>query len=117
MNITNEQLTVQDLIKRFAAIQKISIEEATQLIGGETEDEVLDKIKDFTINKINTNTKLNRAQRRALAKKAGKKGKNTAEAVSDTAKKLNYIQLIQKLRELNEKKENENYVEDITEAH
>ena len=117
MNEINEKPTIKDLIERFAAIQKISIEEATQLIGGETEDEVLDKIKDFTINKINTNSKLNRAQRRALAKKAGKKGKNAAETVSDMAKKLNYIELIQKLRELNEKKENEDYVEDTTEAH
>ena len=113
----SEKLTVEELIKRFAEIQKISIEEATQQIGGETEDEVLDNIKNFTINKINTNSKLNRAQRRALAKKAGKKAKNSAEAVSDTAKKLNYIQLIQKLRELNAKKENEDYVEDTTEAH
>lgn len=113
----NEELTINELIERFAEIHDISIDKATELIGGKNEEEVLDKIKNFTINKINTNTKLNRAQRRALAKKAGKKGKNTAEAVSDTAKKLNYIQLIQKLRELNEKKENENYVEDTTEAH
>ncbi len=31
--------------------------------------------------------------------------------IADTAKKLNYINLIQKLRDLNEKKENENYGE------
>lgn len=50
---------------------------------------------------------LNRAQRRALAKKAGKKGREQLGTISETARKLNYISLIQKLRELNEKKENE----------
>ena len=34
--------------------------------------------------------------------------------ISETAKKLNYIELIQNLRELNEKKENENYDENTT---
>ena len=50
---------------------------------------------------------LNRAQRRALAKKAGKKGREQLGTIGETARKLNYISLIQKLRELNEKKENE----------
>ena len=58
---------------------------------------------------------MNRAQRRALKKKVGAKkyaemmgeSNDVVEAVAETAKKLNYIDLIQKLRELNAKKENE----------
>ncbi len=53
----------------------------------------------------------NRAQRRAFAKKLGKSGRAKMGTISETAKKLNYINLIQQLRELNEKKENENYEE------
>ena len=56
----------------------------------------------------------NRAERRALAKKLGKRGRASMGSISETAKKLNYINLIENLRELNEKKENENY-EDATE--
>ena len=48
----------------------------------------------------------NRAERRALAKKIGKKGREQFGTISETAKKLNYIDLIQKLRALNEKEEN-----------
>lgn len=51
----------------------------------------------------------NRAQRRAFAKKLGKSGRAKMGTISETAKKLNYINLIENLRELNEKKENENY--------
>lgn len=50
---------------------------------------------------------MNRAQRRALMKKQGKKGRQHLNLISDTAKKLDYIELIQKLRELNAKKEKE----------
>ena len=114
MSEQDETMTNEELIERFAKIQNISIDEAKEQIGGETPEETLKNIEDFTINKINGGPKLNRAQRRALAKKAGKKGKQTAEAVSDTAKKLNYIDLIQRLRELNEKKEKEENVENAT---
>jgi len=57
--------------------------------------------------------KLNRAQRRALAKKAGKKQLSPAatEAIAETTRKINYIDLIQKLQDLNEKREKENYDE------
>ena len=55
----------------------------------------------------------NRAQRRAFAKKLGKSGRAKMGTISETAKKLNYINLIEQLRKLNEKKENENY-EDAT---
>lgn len=51
----------------------------------------------------------NRAQRRAFAKKLGKSGRAKMGTISETAKKLTYINLIEKLRKLNEEKENKNY--------
>jgi len=53
----------------------------------------------------------NRAERRALAKKLGKKGRANLGTISETAKKLNYIDLIQKLREMNKENENEQATE------
>ena len=120
----NEKLTVNELIERYSKIQNISIEEAREQVGADTEEEVLKKIQDKTIEKINsTRVPMNRAQRRALKKKVGAKkyaemvaeSGDVVNAVSETAKKLNYIDLIQKLRQLNEKKENENNGETITE--
>lgn len=101
-----------DLIGRFAEINGISREEATNLIDAETEEEILKKIENYTLQRINENIpKLNRAQRRALAKKAKKKqlSPEATEAIAETTKKINYINLIQQLKELNEKRENENY--------
>ena len=71
------------------------------------------KITDFTVTKINGGVKLNRAQRRALAKKnKGNKAqaiqKSQIDEINETAIKLNYIDLIQKLRKLNEEKAKEN---------
>ena len=109
-------LTVDELVARFALIQNISKEEAREQVGADTPEEVLKKIQDKTIEKINsTRVPMNRAQRRALKKKVGAKkyAEMVAEsgdvvgAVSETAKKLNYIDLIQKLRKLNEQKETE----------
>ena len=74
----------------------------------------LEEIETTVTQQINEKTQYqprNRAERRALAKKLGKRGR--ASMISETAKKLNYINLIEDLRELNEKKENENY-EDAT---
>lgn len=100
-----------DLIKRFAEIQGIDYAEAEKQIGAENDEEIMKKITDFTIQKINGGVKLNRAQRRALAKKnKGKKGqppKSQIDEINETAAKLNYIDLIQKLRNLNEKKAKE----------
>lgn len=115
------KLTRQELIERFAEIQQISVEEAEQQVGAPTAEEILKKISDKTIEKINsTRVPMNRAQRRALKKKVGAKkyaemvaeGNDVVGAVSETAKKLNYIDLIQKMRKLNAEKENENYGED-----
>ena len=116
-----ETPTKEELIKRFADIQKITIEEANEQVGAETIEEVLKKIENKTIEKIrSTQIPMNRAQRRALKKKVGAKkyAEMVAEsgdittAVSETAAKLNYIDLIQKLRKLNEKKGEQNYGED-----
>ena len=121
---TEVNLTRKELIERYAEIQNISIEEAEQQIGAPTEEEILKKIQEKTIEKINsTRVPMNRAQRRALKKKVGAKKYaemiaetgDVSAAVSETAQKLNYIHLIEKLRELNAKKENENNGETTTE--
>ena len=108
-----ELLAIEQLIKRYAEVQNISIEQAQQEIGALTEEEVLKNIEQKTIEKINsTRVPMNRAQRRALKKKVGAQkyaemvaNGDVVEAISETAKKLNYIDLIQKLRKLNEEKE------------
>ena len=116
-------LTVDELIARFAEIQNISKEEAREQVGADTPEEVLKKIEDKTIEKINsTRVPMNRAQRRALKKKVGAKkyaemvaeSGDVTTAISQTAQKLNYIDLIQKLRKLNEEKQNngETIIED-----
>jgi hypothetical protein len=114
----SEHLSCDELIERYATIQQISIEQAREEVGAPTEEEILKKIQDKTIEKINsTRVPMNRAQRRALRKKVGAKkyAEMVAEsgdvvgAVSETAKKLNYIDLIQKLRKLNEEKGEQDY--------
>lgn len=69
----------------------------------------VEEIEQTISNQIenNTNPILNRAQRRALMKKAGRKGRAQFGLVNDTAKKLDYINLIQKIKELKEKNEDE----------
>lgn len=113
----NQHLSCDELIERYAQIQNISIEQAKEEVGAPTEEEILKKIEQKTIEKINsTRVPMNRAQRRALKKKVGAKkyaemvneSGDVVSAVSETAKKLNYIDLIQKLRKLNEEKEKEN---------
>jgi hypothetical protein len=108
------QISKEELIERYAKIQNISIEEAEEQVGAPTEEEILKRIENKTLEKIrSTQLPMNRAQRRALKKKLGSKayaeavansGDITA-AVTETAAKLNYIDLIQKLRKLNEEKE------------
>ena len=104
----------KEIIERFAAIQGISYEEANTMIGADTDEEVLKNLSEFTINKIKSHqAKPNRAQRRALQKKYGKNAVQASleeqqAAINETAKKLNYIDLIQKFRALNERKAKEN---------
>lgn len=69
--------------------------------------ENLEQIEAELAKQLETPVKLNRKQRRALLKKGGKKGRQQLDAVTETAKKLNYIDLIQKLQELNKKREEE----------
>lgn len=72
--------------------------------------ETLEAVETLINSQIENNSdiQLNRAQRRALAKKAEKRGRAQLEAIGETAKKLDYIDLIQKLRKMNEEKEKEN---------
>lgn len=73
------------------------------------DDKDLDAIVDAATSDIKTKSRpRNRAERRALAKKMGKKGRAQMDLITETAEKLNYIDLIQRLRELNAKKEMEN---------
>ena len=110
----DEKPTREELIERYAKIMDISIEEAELQVGAPTEEEILKKIEQKTVEKINsTRVPMNRAQRRALKKKVGAKkyaemvaeSGDVVDAVSETAKKLNYIDLIQKLRKLNKEKQ------------
>ena len=112
----NEIPVREDVIKKYAEIHQISVEEAEAEVGAETVEEMLQKIKERTLEEIRAKQPpMNRAQRRALKKKVGAKkyaeivgeSNDVVGAVAETAKKLNYIDLIQKLRELNAKKENE----------
>lgn len=112
----NAKPTIEEVIKRYSEIHQISIEEAEAEVGADTIDKILKNIQDKTLEKIRSQQlPMNRAQRRALKKKMGAKkyaemaaeGGDVIEAVSETAKKLNYIDLIQKLRKLNEEKEQE----------
>ena len=74
------------------------------------EEQDLDAIVNETTAEIKAKSHpRNRAERRALAKKIGKKGRAQIDLITETAEKLNYIDLIQKLRILNKQKENENY--------
>lgn len=119
-----ETPTKEELIKRFAIVQNISFEEAKSQIDSDNVEEVLKNIQAKTLEKIRAyNPPMNRAQKRALKKKIGAKkyaemmanGDNTVDAITETAKKLNYIDLIQKLRKLNAEKENEENGETTTE--
>ena len=57
--------------------------------------------------KEKTQPYLNRAQRRALIKHARGFNGEEIDSILNAAKKLSYIQIIQKLRELNKLKEND----------
>ena len=110
-----ETPTREDLIKKYSEIQKITLEDANEQVGADTIEEVLKNIEKKTLEKIRASQPpMNRAQRRALKKKVGAKkyaemmadSGDVVSTVAETAKKLNYIDLIQKLRKLNEEKKN-----------
>ena len=79
----------------------------TGLTTDETEPVNLEEIETKVASSLdNINYKpYNRAQRRAMAKKMGKKGREQFVTISETARKLTYVDLIQKIRNLNEENE------------
>lgn len=87
--------------------------EETFVTGLTTDQDNIEEIVEETTsaieNKVNQPQFHNRAERRRFTKKLGKSGRAKMGTISETAKKLTYVNLIQKLRELNEEKENENY--------
>ena len=85
--------------------------ETTNIENAQTLEEVTKEVAGAAT--IEPRRNMNRAQRRAAARRAGKKGRKQIDVVTDTATKLNYIELIQKLRELNKKKEEENENEEV----
>ena len=105
------------ILENFKIIDdNLTLEEANEQVGADTIEEVLKKIEEKTLEKIRASQPpMNRAQRRALKKKVGAKkyaemvvnNGDVVGAVAETAKKLNYIDLIQKLRKLNEEKKND----------
>lgn len=64
-------------------------------------DTIVEETTSAIEDKIQQSPFHNRAQRRAFAKKMGKSGRAKMGTISETAKKLNYINLIEKLRDLN----------------
>lgn len=111
-----ENLSPKELIERFADVNKLTIEQATDLIGGETSEEILNNITRYTISNIRSKNsmKMNRKQRRALLKKMGKEKYEAMNDISDAVTKINYIDLIERFRKLNEQKENEENDVDVT---
>ena len=99
----------KEIITRFAQLYNLSYDDAAALVDDENENEVMNKITSYIAQQIKSKSKivLNRKQKRKLMKKAGKQGRNQFNTISDTSTKLGYIDLIQKLRKLNEQKEKE----------
>ena len=82
-----------------------------KLDSAETLEEVEQAIKESVAERQKP---MNRAQRRALMKKGGKTGRQQLSTLTETVKRISYVDLIQKLQALNEKRENEQN-EDSTE--
>ena len=99
----------KEIIKRFAQLYDLSYDDAAVLVDDETEDGMMNKITSYIAQQIKSKNKivLNRKQKRKLMKKAGKQGRDQIQNITDTSTKLGYIDLIQKLRKLNEQKEKE----------
>ena len=102
------------IVKNLASKLNITEEEAEQKLSEtlndpESIDRIQKEIQEDITRRQAAMKPMSREQRRRLMKKAGKAGRVQMSSVNDTAKKLDYINLIQQLRELNKKKENENY--------
>ena len=48
----NEKPSIDELIERFAQVQGITKEEAQELVGTDTTEDIMKKITDFTLDKI-----------------------------------------------------------------
>ena len=110
----NEKPTSEQLIERYATVNNIPIEQAKEEVSAETAEKILKNIENKTLARIREKMPpMNRAQRRAMKKKMGAKkyaelaaeNGDVTTTISETAAKLNYIDLIQKLRKLNEENE------------
>jgi len=109
--------STEEIIDRFAAIHNMSREDAMdrlKVVSTSSPTYTLSRIEKYTVDKINSKrVTMNREQRRALKKKVGAKKYaemiaeegDTVEVIVETAKKLNYIDLIQKLKKINEENE------------
>ena len=99
----------KEIITRFAQLYDLSYDDAVALVDDETEEGMMNKITSYIAQQIKSKNKivLNRKQKRKLMKKAGKQGRDQLNTISDTSTKFGYIDLIQKLRKLNEQKEKE----------
>ncbi len=99
-----------DINSNETGLNSDNIKEAF-VTGLTTNQEHLDDISEITAAiSDDINKQLyprNRKERRALAKRLGKKGKGQLDIITETARKLNYIDLIQKMRKINEEKEKE----------
>ena len=107
-------IDAKNLKQRYAELHEVPLEEVEERFKDKTAEDILKEIKAENLQRIQENIHLNRAQRRKLQKKAKKNNMSYNEAITDTAEKLNYIDLIQKLRALNEQKEKENIENDAT---
>lgn len=72
--------------------------------------ETLEAVEQMITSNIEEKSKpnMNRAQKRAFLHKMGKHGREQLGLIGDTAKKLNYIDLIQKIDALNKKNKEKN---------
>ena len=81
----------------------VNNEENVEVIN--TPEDAINLPDEETINFLDSYNKLNRAQKRAIKKRMGRKERGQLDIINETSRKLTYIDLIQKARKLNEKKE------------
>ena len=77
-----------------------------ELDSPETLEAVEEMITSSMEEQLNDFSHMNRAQKRAAIKKLSKKERGQLGTISEIARKLTYVDLIQGLRKLNEKENN-----------
>ena len=85
-------------------------------MDNENEIVSIEEIEKMAANNNNIMPHKNRAERRAIAKKLGKKGRENLNYISEITKKLNYINLIEGIKKLNEKNKELEKNEDTNKA-